>query len=90
MDLVEKKFVNKTAGQLTVMTFGLCDASSTFERFLERVLHGIPLSACLLYLDDILLQAKTFQLELVHLQIACDKLKAANLKLNTKKCELFH
>ena len=36
-----------------------------------------------------LVHAKSFGQELVHLQMVCDKLENANLKLNPKKCELF-
>lgn len=49
----------------------------------------MSLSACLLHLDDILVHAKTFEQELIHLQMVCGKLKDANLKQNPKKCELF-
>lgn len=34
---------------------------------MQRVLRGMPLSACLLYLDDILVHGKMLEQELIHL-----------------------
>ena len=44
---------------------------------------------CLVYLDDIIAHAKTFELEQQHLTHIFSQLRAANLKLNPKECELF-
>ena len=54
--------------QFTVMPFGLCNAPSTFERLMERVLSGLPWEVCLLYLDDIIVHAKTLKAELERLR----------------------
>uniref|UniRef100_H3B9Z4 ribonuclease H n=1 Tax=Latimeria chalumnae TaxID=7897 RepID=H3B9Z4_LATCH len=54
--------------KFTIMPFGLCNAPATFECLIERVLDGLPW-LCLLYLDGILIHAKTFQIELDHLRI---------------------
>ena len=75
--------------QFTVMPFGLCNAPATFERLVELVLAGLPWSVCLLYLDDILVHAKTFEEEIANLREVFGRFRAANLKLNPKKCELF-
>ena len=75
--------------QFTVMPFGLCNAPATFERLMELVLAGLPWSVCLLYLDDILVHAKTFEDEIANLCKVFGRFRAANLKLNLKKCELF-
>ena len=40
--------------QFTVLSFGLCNATATFERLMEKVLSGLPWEVCLLYLDDII------------------------------------
>ena len=53
--------------QLTVMPFGLCNASATFKRLMELVLSGLPWSACLLYQDDILVHARSFDDEIHNL-----------------------
>ena len=75
--------------QFTVMPFGLCNAPVTFERLMELVLAGLPCDVCLLYLDDILVHAKTFEREIFNLREVFGRFRAANLKLNPKKCELF-
>ena len=61
--------------EFRVMAFGLVNATATFKRLMERVLLGIALSECLVYLDDIL--------------VFGPDLGAAGLKLKAKKCELF-
>ena len=40
--------------QWRVMPFGLCNAPSTFERLMEKVLSGLQWKIALLYLDDII------------------------------------
>jgi hypothetical protein len=75
--------------QFTIMPFGLCNAPATFERLMELVLAGLPWSVCLLYLDDILVHGKTFEEEILNLREVFGRFRAANLKLNPKKCELF-
>ena len=58
-----------------------------------RKIDGVSLSrswsVCLLYLDDILVHAKTFEEEIANLREVFGRFRAANLKLNPKKCELF-
>ena len=45
--------------QFTVMPFRLCNAPATFECLMEQVLSGLPLSIALVYLDDVLVPART-------------------------------
>ena len=75
--------------QFTVMPFGLCNAPATFERLMELVLAGVPWQVCLLYLDDIIVHAKTFEAELERLRTVFMRLRTAGLKLSPKKCHLF-
>lgn len=60
------------------------------KQFMENVVYGMCLSqtVCPRRITN-LVHAKSFGQELVPLQMVCDKLKNANLKLNPKKCELF-
>jgi dUTPase len=75
--------------QFRVMPFGLTNAPATFERLMEQVLTGLPWTVCLVYLDDIIVHANSFQEELRHLTEVLNRLRSANLKLNPKKCHLF-
>ncbi|KAK3743518.1 hypothetical protein QZH41_015906, partial [Actinostola sp. cb2023] len=72
-----------------VMPFGLVNAPATFERFIEKVLAGLPWEVCLAYLDDIIVHADTFEAEIVRLRDVMERLRNAGVKLNPKKCRLF-
>ena len=39
--------------QFRVMLFGLCNATAILEHLMENVLAGLPITACLIYLDDV-------------------------------------
>ena len=75
--------------QFKVMPFGLCNAPATFERLMEQVLVGLPVSVALVFLDDILVQGCTFSQELANLDQVFERLRKAKLKLSPKKCVLF-
>ena len=68
------------------MAFGLCNAQATFERLMDTILGDLR---CLMYLDDIIVHAMTFGLELTPLRLVFSRLRAAKLKLSPEKCELF-
>ena len=80
---------NRGLWQFRVMPFGLCNAPATFERLMEQVLSGLPLTVCLVYLDDILVPGRTFREELANLRQVFQRLSEAKLKLSPKKCALF-
>ena len=75
--------------QFCVMPFGLCNAPATFERLMEQVLAGLPLNVCLVYLDDILVPAQTFEDGISNLRTVFWRLQNARLKLSPRKCTLF-
>lgn len=75
--------------QFTVMRFGLCNAPVTFESLMDHVLAGLPLSVCLLYLDDILVTGCTFREGILNLREVFTRLSSAKLKLSPKMCVLF-
>ena len=70
------------------LAFGLCNAPSMFTR-LQMVFSGLLCTIVILYLDDIICHSKTFEEQLVNLELVFERLRKANLKLNPKKCHLF-
>ena len=75
--------------QFTVIPFGLSNAPATFERLMEQVLAGLPLTTALVYLDDVLVAGRNFSEHLAHLSVVLQRFREASLKLNPKKCFLF-
>ena len=71
------------------MPFGLTNAPATFQKLMESCLGELNLSWCITYLDDFIVFSQTAEEHLVRLQAVFDKLKAAGLKLEPSKCELF-
>lgn len=74
--------------EFTVMPFGLCNAPATFQRLMEKVLGGLPFDVCLVYLDDVLVHAPTFESLMDRLENVLGRLEAAGLKLSANKCTL--
>jgi 1-acyl-sn-glycerol-3-phosphate acyltransferase len=54
-----------------------------------KILAGLTWKTCLVYLDDIIVFAKTFEEQIKNLEEVLHRLKQANLKLNSKKCRFF-
>jgi len=75
--------------QFTVMPFGLCNAPATFQRLMEKILHGLLFKICLVYLDDIIIFGKNFNEMLNNLKKVFLRIRSANLKINPEKCVLF-
>ena len=67
--------------------FGLAQASSFFQKLMNKVLKG--LNFAFTYLDDIIIFSKTAEEHLNHIQIVIDRLKPAQLKLKKSKCSFF-
>ena len=72
-----------------VLPFGLCNGVATFQRLMDRVLHGLSWSTLLVYLDDVLVISQTVEQMLERLREVFLRLRAANLKLHPEKCRLF-
>jgi hypothetical protein len=54
-----------------------------------KILAGLTWKTCLVYLDDIIVFAKTFEEQIKNLEEVLYRLKQANLKLNSKKCRFL-
>ena len=63
--------------------------SSTFQRIMERVLHGLHWSTCLVYLDDCIILGKTFEQHMVNLEEVLQRFRDAGFKLKPSKCQFF-
>ena len=71
------------------MSFGATNSSATFQRLMESCLGDLNLNWCVIYLDDVVVYARTVEEHLKRLQGVFQKLKDAGLKLKPSKCELF-
>lgn len=75
--------------EFNVLSFGLCNSPSTFQRLMDVVLADLQWTTCLVYLDDIIVFGRTFQEHLQRLNEVLLKLRQANLKVKPSKCNLF-
>ena len=67
------------------MSFGLRNAASTFQRFVNQVTHG--LDCVYVYLDDILIFSDSPEEHMQHLRSLCSRLQEYGVTVNTGKCE---
>ena len=71
------------------MPFGLCNAPGTFQRLMERIFGDQSFQTLLLYLDDVVVYASTFEQHLARLELVLSRLRHHNLKLKLSKCHFF-
>ena len=71
------------------MPFGVCNTPATFKRLMETVLRRLSYEACPVCLDDIIIVELTFGDHLSNIRKVLEKLRMANLKLNSFKCKLL-
>ncbi|CAB4001799.1 Transposon Ty3-G Gag-Pol poly [Paramuricea clavata] len=71
--------------EFTVMLFGLTNAPATFQRMMTKLLHGM--SGCLVFIDDIIIFADTWEEHQKILEEVLHRIKAAGLKLKGTKCQ---
>ena len=72
-----------------VLSFGLTYAPALFQRLMDLVLAGLTWKVCLVYLDDVINMANTFEQHLERLKLVMDRLQRAGLKLNPVMSKLF-
>jgi len=70
--------------EFNYLPFGLCNAPASFQRLMDILLSGV-----LVYLDDILIYAKTYDQMLQRLTSIPDKLDKGGMKLKLSKCKFF-
>ena len=71
--------------QFVVMPFGLCNAPSTFERLMDLALQGLHWNTCLIYLDDVIVHAKTFKDEVEKLRTVFERFKKSQFEIERTK-----
>ena len=71
------------------LPFGLCNSGVTFQRVIEKALHGILHTDCLAYIDDIVVFAKSEAEHLEKLARVFDRMRKHGLKLRPQECHLF-
>ena len=71
------------------MSFGLCNAPSTYARVMNLVLRGLTWKTVLAFLDDILVLGTDFETHLENLKAVFERFRQYKLKLKPKKCDLF-
>jgi len=71
------------------MAFGLTNAPATFQRLMEHCMGELNFKKCLVYIDDIIVFAKTFEEHKERLQAVFEKLETFGLKLKPSKCSFF-
>jgi len=71
------------------MPFGLSTAPATFQRLMHNLLEGMIFKGVLVYLDDILVYAKTLEEHDCILREVFQRLSLWGLKINPEKCQ-FH
>ncbi|KAG6462773.1 hypothetical protein O3G_MSEX013458 [Manduca sexta] len=74
--------------QFKRMPFGLANAPSVFQRLMNKILSKIKY--VLVYMDDVLIPAQTFEEGLERLDEVLNNLRDANLTLKLNKCFFFY
>ena len=70
--------------EFVYMTYGLRNASQTFQRYVDRMLGD--LDYVFVYIDDILIASSSQEEHAEHLKTVFERLKTAHLRLNLSTC----
>ena len=68
------------------MPFGLSNSPAMYQRLMEECLSNHNMTICIIYLNDLIVFADTFEEHLHRLDLVLTRLKQCNLKLSTEKC----
>nr|CAB3263144.1 uncharacterized protein LOC104265615 [Phallusia mammillata] len=66
------------------MSFGLCNAGQTFQRFINQVVRGLD-KFCFAYMDDLLIASKSQEEHIEHLRQVFQRLQSYGLLINKGK-----
>lgn len=73
--------------QMKVMSMGLCNSPATFQRLADKLLVNLNWKQCIVYMDDIIIFAKSFDEHLIRLSNVLERLESANLKCKLTNCK---
>ena len=68
------------------MSFGLCNAPATFQRFMNSIFRKLLYKSVLIYLDDVIIFSKTLEEHIKHIEEVLEILEEHRLKLKLSKC----
>lgn len=71
--------------EFVYVTFGLCNASQTFQRHCDNTLRGLDFVVP--YIDDICIASNSEEKHEKHIRIVLNRLKQAGFTINREKCE---
>ena len=89
-----RQYTTFTVGSLGVyaflrMSYGLCNAPTTFQRLMQNCLGELNLTYALVYLDDVIVYSKTEEDHLRRLQAVFERFHEHGLKLKPSKCSFL-
>lgn len=70
--------------QFNVMTFGLRNASQTFQRYMDQIFRDLDF--VIVYIDDICVASSSEEEHAQHLNIVFERLRQHGLKIKVSKC----
>ena len=70
-----------------VLPFGLCNGPATFQRYINKVLHGLLDDFCTAYLDNIFIYSENPFVHEAHVTQVLARLRDAGLQVDIKKSE---
>jgi hypothetical protein len=72
--------------EYNVLSFGLCNAPSTFQRLIDKVLGSLKWKIALVYIDDTVVFSKCFDQHLIDLRLVLEAFRRSRLTLKPLKC----
>jgi len=75
--------------QWKVLVMGLRNSPQTQQRVMEGVLAGLDPQRVMCFIDDLMVAGRTFDEQLVYLDLMLRRLTSVGLALKLKKCELL-
>lgn len=71
--------------EFTRMQFGLCNASQTFQRFMNKILGDLDFVVT--FIDDVCIASESAKQHKEHVRIVFERLKQNGLVINVSKCK---